>query len=257
MICLLEARTYVQGKIQYGGRVMKIAQFMLLGILLASAPSFAKDMQTRRVDILRVDQPSYVGKFDRGAAYTKHDVDDAKQQAKFGDLESQYNVGVMLVSRNRVTEAAYWYDQAARRGHNLAQYNLAVLYFNGEGVPRNFKRAAALLSSSAEKGNADAQYLLGRIYFTGQGVQRDFAKEAEWYQRAAEQGHALAQYNLGALYYLGEGVGQDKIEAYAWWSVAHQLGLDTSEAIEVLKNELTDAQIDEAISRQSRLFNGV
>ena len=210
---------------------MKTLNIILLGSLLVCAPAFAKKMQNSSgpADILRIQQPSYFEKSNRGVQYSIRDVNDARQQAKIGDLESQFNLGVILEARDRNKEAALWYGKAAERGHAVAQYNLAVLYFNGNGVRRDFGRAAELLTTSAEKGNTDAQFLLGRIYFTGQGITRDLEKEAAWYRQAAIQGHTLAQYNLGVLYYLGEGVKQDKVEAYALWSTAHDQGLDTSE----------------------------
>ena len=234
---------------------MKTSNIILLGSLLVCAPAFAKNMQSSAADILRIEQPSYYEKSNRGDHYSIRDVKDARQQAKIGDLESQFNLGVILEARDRSKEAALWYEKAAERGHAVAQYNLAVLYFNGDGVRRNMGRASELLTTSAEKGNMDAQFLLGRMYFSGQGVTRDLKKEADLYRQASVQGHTLAQYNLGVLYYLGEGVKQDKIESYALWSNAHDQGLDTSEAIEVLEQELTKDQIDEALSRTRHLYS--
>ena len=54
----------------------------------------------------------------------------------------------------------------------------------------------------AEQGNADAQYNLGVMYDNGQGVRQDYAEAARWYRKAAEQGNAKAQYNLGSMYYI-------------------------------------------------------
>jgi len=55
------------------------------------------------------------------------------------------------------------------------------------------KEAAEKLRAAAEQGNADAQFNLGNSYFTGQGVTRDYAKAAEWFGKAAEQGHTEAK----------------------------------------------------------------
>ena len=49
----------------------------------------------------------------------------------------------------------------------------------------------------AEQGDADAQYNLGIMYDEGQGVQQDYKVAVKWYRLAAEQGEANAQYNLG------------------------------------------------------------
>ena len=55
----------------------------------------------------------------------------------------------------------------------------------------------------AEAGNAKAQFLLGAMYYDGQGVLRDYTKAAYWYKLAAEQGVALAEHALGAMFEKG------------------------------------------------------
>ena len=45
-----------------------------------------------------------------------------------------------------------------------------------------------------------AQYNLGVMYDQGDGVTEDHAEALRWYRLAAEQGHAEAQFNLGVMY---------------------------------------------------------
>ena len=66
---------------------------------------------------------------------------------------------------------------------------------------------------AAEQGFAAAQYNLGVMYDNGQGVRQDDAQAVQWYRKAAEQGHAKAQYNLGVAYINGQGVRQDDAQA--------------------------------------------
>jgi hypothetical protein len=49
----------------------------------------------------------------------------------------------------------------------------------------------------AEQGNASAQFNLGVMYAEGQGVPQDYKQAEKWYTKAAEQGNASAQSNLG------------------------------------------------------------
>ncbi len=65
----------------------------------------------------------------------------------------------------------------------------------------------------AEQGHATAQYNLGIMYDNGQGVLQDYAKAVKWVRKAAEQGDANAQYNLGLMYKNGLGVPQDEAQA--------------------------------------------
>ena len=76
----------------------------------------------------------------------------------------------------------------------------------------------------AEQGNAQAQFNLGVMYANGQGVRQDYAQAVQWYRRAAEQGHAQAQNNLGVMYEQGQGVRQDSALAQEWYGKACDSG---------------------------------
>ena len=52
----------------------------------------------------------------------------------------------------------------------------------------------------ADQGDAFAQYDLGVMYANGQGVPQDYAQAVAWYRKAADQGNAAAQTNLGVMY---------------------------------------------------------
>jgi len=64
----------------------------------------------------------------------------------------------------------------------------AAAYENGEGVPRDGARAAALYCKAARMGDAQAQYSLGWMYSHGRGVERSDATAAFFFHAAAEQG---------------------------------------------------------------------
>ena len=69
----------------------------------------------------------------------------------------------------------------------------------------------------AEQGNAKAQFNMGLLYENGEGVPQNHAEAAGWYRKAAEQDLAEAQVNLGLLYEKGEGVPQNHAEAARWY----------------------------------------
>ncbi len=72
----------------------------------------------------------------------------------------------------------------------------------------------------AEQGHASAQFNLALMYDTGQGVPQDYAEAVNWYRKAAKQGFARAQNNLAAMYHNGQGVPQDYVLAHMWYNVA-------------------------------------
>ena len=53
---------------------------------------------------------------------------------------------------------------------------------------------------AADQGNAKAQSNLGVMYYIGEGVPKDDTQAVYWYKKAADQGLADAQYNLGFMY---------------------------------------------------------
>ena len=68
------------------------------------------------------------------------------------------------------------------------------------------------LKLSAEQGDADAQYNLGVMYANGQGVEEDNEEAARLIGLAAEQGHVNAQFYLGVMYANGQGVEEDDVD---------------------------------------------
>jgi TPR repeat protein len=79
----------------------------------------------------------------------------------------------------------------------------------------------------AEKGGAAAEFNLGLLYYDGNGVAQDFTVAAQWFERSADQGYTKAQYNLGEMYAVGKGIRRDYVQAYKWLSVCAASGNDT------------------------------
>lgn len=70
----------------------------------------------------------------------------------------------------------------------MAQYELGIMYQNGEGVPQNYSKAVKWFRKSAEKGDAAAQLSLARIYDKGHGVQQNDILAFMWSNLAAGGG---------------------------------------------------------------------
>jgi hypothetical protein len=83
----------------------------------------------------------------------------------------------------------------------------------------------------AQQNNAEAQYNLAFMYFGGEGIEQDDAKAAYWFKQAAKLAHAQAQDKLAYLHLHGRGVKSDKIQAYAWYRVAAENGIFLAKSI--------------------------
>jgi len=103
-----------------------------------------------------------------------------------------------------------WYAKASRLGKTKAQLALAKLYLRGQGVDRDFKKAASLFRDAAVRGrDPDAQYALAVMLERGMGLKRNQGEALRWYRRAAKAGHSRALLNIGFAYVRGVGVKQD------------------------------------------------
>ena len=121
-----------------------------------------------------------------------------------------YEDAISAYERGDYAEAARWYRRAAAQGHTGGQFNLGLLYTNGEGVPQ------------------------------------DYAEAVKWYRLAAEQGHDYAQLSLGKMYRRGQGVPQDNVQAYKWFDLAASRNVGAFLNRDRLAAKMTPAQIAEA-----------
>jgi hypothetical protein len=74
----------------------------------------------------------------------------------------------LTVSEQKIMEKVkVMYITAAKQGHVYAQHSLGAMYYNSQGIARNYKEAALWTRKSAEQGYAKAQTNLGVIYMKG------------------------------------------------------------------------------------------
>ncbi len=144
-------------------------------------------------------------------------------------VEKGPRVGSAPVKPVTQTVAAPTLRQAASRGEAAAQYQVAMNYAAGTGVPQDFKQASFWLEKSAKQGFAAGQYRLASLYEKGEGVAKDMSKAASWYEKAAAQGNVKAMHNLAVIHAEGRGVSQDFKEAAVWFEQAANHGLGDSQ----------------------------
>jgi hypothetical protein len=73
------------------------------------------------------------------------------------------------------------------------------MHHEGEGVPRDLKKAARWTRKAAGQGHAIAQFQLALNYRDGQGVSQDLKEAMRWCQKAADQGQVDAQKSLATM----------------------------------------------------------
>jgi TPR repeat protein len=120
------------------------------------------------------------------------------------------------------------------------------MYYNGDGVSKDYPEALKWSRKAADQGEAADQTRLGQMYENGQGVPQDDAEAVKWYRKAADQNFARAQANLGVAYAVGQGVPRDYVQAYLWLSLAASRLPDQRKNLDFVTRKLTPEQIAEA-----------
>jgi len=115
----------------------------------------------------------------------------------------------------------------ATAGHAGAQFGLALLLAGGTG---DYAQAMEWYSKAAGQNHRLAQFNLGLMYAQGQGVEKNETTAVTWIQRAAQGGDAGAQFNLGDRCGRSSAHGADstapesRIESYKWFKLAAAQG---------------------------------
>lgn len=135
-------------------------------------------------------------------------------------LEQQFQQGLTAYEQSDYQTAFKLWLPLAEQGSASVQFNLGLMYSQGQGVKQDAFEAVKWYRKAAEQGDAKAQFSLGLMYLNGSGVKQDYVKAVKWFHQAAEQGDAAAQYNLGAMYFIGDGVKQDDEQAKEWFGKA-------------------------------------
>lgn len=140
-----------------------------------------------------------------------------------------YDDGMEALEKKNYEAAVAALEKAAIQGNLKANYQLGLLYLNGEGVAKDPARALGQFEEAGERwaarlrykdGYADAQYMAGTMHRDGIGTKKDVDEAALWFERAAEQGHSEAQFALAELYLNSAELGPDYAEAFFWFAVA-------------------------------------
>jgi cell division septation protein DedD len=123
-------------------------------------------------------------------------VKEWRPLADKGDADAQFNMGqAYKLGRGAPADmklAQSWYEKAAAQGHEQAQANLGLILF------QNGSRTAALpwIRKAADRGDPRAQYVLGTALFNGDGVPKDWPRAYAMMSSAAAQGLAPAKASL-------------------------------------------------------------
>lgn len=134
-----------------------------------------------------------------------------------------YGVGIMA---DEVREL----EKAAKKNAAKA-YALGVMYFNGDGIERDYQKAFYWMNRANSDGYGDSncRYYLGRCYEKGLGVKNDYVKARKFYDSASRDGNVRAKVKLADLYRRGLGCKKNPEGAMNLYIEAKELGSTDAE----------------------------
>lgn len=116
-----------------------------------------------------------------------------------------YVAGMNAYQGGKFEEAIEWLSQA--EDDPRACYALGVMYFNGQGVPRDTAASTRFYAKAADAGILPAQVSAGFAYANAVGVPEDFDTAARYLKPAAAAGESAAKITLAELYAQGHAGG--------------------------------------------------
>ena len=123
------------------------------------------------------------------------------QAAMAGVPEAQFRVG-NLVYEGKMEGgrkgAARWFSLCAE-SIPIAKFNLATMYYSGDGVDKDLAKAFELYKQLADAGDSDALFQIGKMYIGGEGVEMDPQKGFEYIGMAASAGNQEAMLLMESL----------------------------------------------------------
>ena len=102
---------------------------------------------------------------------------------KFGCLRKQ----------QKYLDAYQYWIIPAHNGDEISQYNIALLYFFGNGVEKNLETAFQYCNKSALQGLLRAQNNLAHMYSDGLGVKQNYVLSYKWSYLAYAGGYPSAK----------------------------------------------------------------
>ncbi|MGV6988699.1 tetratricopeptide repeat protein [Testudinibacter sp. P80/BLE/0925] len=196
--------------------MLKTISLFIFGLLFTSAIALAQQPIMPEKLLAQAMNLVEKGQYDQA-------LNLAKPYAEQGDREAENLLGYLYQEAyNNPVEAIKWNKRAAAQGHDVAQFNLGLNYLN----IYDYSSARKWFEKSAAQGHiAPPLTSLGLLYYYGDGVDRDYVKAADYFKRAVDRGDARGSYYLALCYLNSHGVKQNLAEAKRLLLAAQKAGI--------------------------------
>ena len=131
--------------------------------------------------------------------------------------EEYFKKGLEQRSINRPIAAATYFEKAAQRGYHPAQYQLALMYDRGEGVPQNKQKALFWAIQSAKQADPESLFTVAVWLERGYSGKEDFPMALSFYELSAMAGNPKAMASLISIYQGGAQDLSPDVQKAAYW----------------------------------------
>lgn len=156
-----------------------------------------------------------------------------RRAADKGSTAAMIELGVLYGTGNGVArdeaQARKLFERASAAGNPRGESNLASLSIAG-GTPSDPVTARAVLTKAAAGNSAEAQYQLGVMFANGEGGPQDDFAARTLFEKAAAQNHSGALLAMGVFAQDGRGGPEDAKAAKSYYERAIALGNEDAKA---------------------------
>lgn len=132
-----------------------------------------------------------------------------------------------LVDKEKAVKIKEYYEKAIEIGSFRAMLNLGALYYQGNLVARNYKKAIELYEMASNSDDSEIASIaitnLGYCYYYGRDIPVDYEKAFSCYLKGAiKYNNVNCYFKLGDMYKKGLYVEKDEHFAFDFYKLAHE-----------------------------------
>jgi tetratricopeptide (TPR) repeat protein len=171
------------------------------------------------------------------------------EAARKGHSDAQFELGLMYEKGEGVVQDIYmalkWYNKAIEMDQPFAYLRIGCIYVEDKGVPQDMNKAMQYWLKGAVKGNLGCQFLIAYYHEKGQGVKQNYVIALYWYKKAAEESNnSASQYKTGLMYEKCDNIEGNYDHALAWYAKAAKQGnTDAQKRLHELPQELEEKEV--------------
>lgn len=98
-------------------------------------------------------------------------------------------------------EALERFKKAANLRHSEATFNVALMYYRGNGIPQDKAKAFEFYEKASKLGNLGARCNMAYMCYMADGVAENKELALKLYEEAERAGHSAALYSLGSIFF--------------------------------------------------------